>query len=200
MFKNFNLNIFKKKDKPALDGSILQAQPAEQQPATKPQATAPSQSVQNTEAVNWNDPKSKISKYFTVHEALWLPTWSVYHAPSEAEKSSILQLASTMDKVRDFLGTSITVHTWIRPSSLNCPGNPRHGQNYNAAVGGAAGSAHRYGKALDWSSPGVSCDELRARLLPKLDEFKLCMEDLPGSTWVHNDIFLPRKTGRFFKP
>lgn len=201
MFKGFNLNIFKKKSNPPLQGDIVpppveakpeppkaQEQPKQQEPAKQPIS------------IDWSNPKAKISKHFTVHEALWLPSWSVYHAPSELEKASILQLASAMDRVRDFIGSPIRVHVWIRPSSLNSPGHPMHGQNYNAFVKGAPGSAHRYGKGIDWSSPGVSCDDLRAKLLPKLEEFKLCMEDLPGSNWVHNDTFLPRKTGRFFKP
>lgn len=203
MFKNFNLNIFKKKDKPSLDGAIVKPNPPAQPPPKQeePKAQEPVKQQQPTPAgINWLDPKARISKHFTVHEALWLPSWSVYHVPSEVEKASILQLASAMDRVRDFIGSPIRVHVWIRPSSLNSPGHPMHGQNYNAFVKGAPGSAHRYGKGIDWSSPGVSCDDLRAKLLPKLEEFKLCMEDLPGSSWVHNDIFLPRKTGRFFKP
>lgn len=202
MFKNFNLNIFKKKDKPALDGALdKQHTPteavAEQEP---PKPQEPIKERAAPARINWLDPKAKISKYFTVHEALWLPSWSVYHIPSDLEKASILKLAKAMDNVRELIDNSIVVHVWIRPLSLNSPGHPRHGQNYNAFVKGAPGSAHRYGKAVDWSSPGISCDELRSKILPKLAEFNLCMEDLPGSNWVHNDTFLPRKTGRFFKP
>ncbi len=200
MFKNFNLNIFKKKAKPSLDGHVIeQASPEPELKSEPPKSQEPTKQAPAS-SIDWNNPKAKISKHFTVHEALWLPSWSVYHTPSEVEKASILRLASAMDKVRDLIEAPIRVHVWIRPVRLNAPSHSMHGQNYNAFVKGASSSAHRYGKAVDWSSSGISCDELRSKLVSKLEEFKLCMEDLPGSSWVHNDAFLPRKTGRFFKP
>ena len=170
-------------------------------------------------AIDWTNPAAKISKYFTVREALWLPSWRVMHVPSEAEKASIVKTALSMDKVRDFLGTAISVSVWIRPKKLNCPGfdpksikisptDPKReakqkaldALDYNSFIGGAASSAHITGCAVDWTTKGT-CDQARAKLKPKLDEFDLCMEDLPGATWVHNDTLPPRdQTGRFFKP
>jgi hypothetical protein len=149
--------------------------------------------------LDWSDPKCKIGKFFTVKDALWLPSWKVLHSPSESEKAEILKMAAAMDAVREFLQLPISVHVWIRPSSVNAPGTPHHGKDYNAFVKGAKSSAHKFGRAVDWSCKGLTCDEVRAKLEPKLEEFGLRMEDLPGSTWVHLDN-MPVKAKRFFKP
>lgn len=179
--------------------------------------SVPSTSMNN---INWSDPNTKISKYFTVKEALTLPSWGIMHVPSEDEKKAIVETALAMDKVREFIGTPISVTVWIRPAKVNCPGfdpskikisatDPKKtakeaalkALNYNAFIGGASSSSHILGKAVDWVSGAQSCDSLRAKLLPKLAEFSLCMEDAPGSNWVHNDTMPPRgNTGRFFKP
>ncbi len=162
--------------------------------------------------INWFNPAEKISKYFTVREALWLPSWSAIHQPSEAEKAEILKTAQVMDKVREFIGKPITVHCWLRPGKLVCPAfDPKTVKpdtpakvaalaalDYNAYVGGATSSSHKTGKAVDWDC-GEDCDETRKKLLPKLAELGLRMEDLPGSSWVHNDTS-PPNPNRFFKP
>lgn len=149
--------------------------------------------------IDWTNPSSKISKYFTVKEALFLPSWNCYHNPSEQEKTNILLMAEQMDKIREFLQKPIRVHCWIRPV-LNQPEHVRHGQDYNAFVKGARMSAHKTGEAVDWSIAGANCDELRKKLLPKLEQFDLRMEDLPGSNWVHTDRRKPNNNIRFFKP
>lgn len=150
--------------------------------------------------IDWNNPNSKVSKYFTVHEALYLPSWKVLHIPSAEEKTNIVIHAKNMDKVRDFLEAPMVVHVWIRPI-LNNPTSSYHGQNYNAFVKGAANSCHKIGLATDYHAIGMSCDEVRAKLDPKLEEFQMRMEKLPGSTWVHNDSkeLLPGGN-RFFIP
>jgi hypothetical protein len=150
--------------------------------------------------VNWADTKSKISKYFSVKEATFLPSWGIHHFPSETEKENILKMAAVMDKIRDFLGTPITVSVWIRPKAVNCLGSVHHGQDYNAFVKGAEFSAHIKGLAVDWVSKD-KCDDIRAKLMPELENFGICIEDLPGSNWVHTDIGSPRPNGgRCFKP
>lgn len=148
--------------------------------------------------IDWKDPKAKISKYFTVREACWLPSWSVLHFPSEVEQKNILLLAEKMDKVRELIGRPIKVTVWIRPL-LNSPAYTNHGKDYNAFIKGAKNSAHKDGRAVDWICPGKSCDEIRKVLVHKLVEFDLRMEDLPGSNWVHNDS-APVINNRFFKP
>jgi hypothetical protein len=150
--------------------------------------------------IDWSNPQTKISKYFTVKEALYLPSWKIMHIPSSAEKFNIVELAKKMDMVRDHIGTGITVSVWIRPNKVNAPGTEHHGKDYNAFVKGVPKSAHIEGKAVDWVSGSRSCDKLREIVLPKLEEFGLRMEKLPGSNWVHIDDRAPASGVRYFKP
>jgi hypothetical protein len=148
----------------------------------------------------WTDPKSRISKYFTVHEALWLPSWGIHHIPSEEEKANILATAQFVDQVREFLGKPVSIHCWIRPTSVNCPGSPHHGGNYNIAAGSTAThSAHIVGRAVDFDC-GENCDITRAKLEPKLIPWKLRMEKKPASPWVHLDNMPTQDAYRYFIP
>lgn len=150
--------------------------------------------------IDWKDPKTKVSKHFTVREALWLPAWEVLHVPTEAEKASILQVAEKMDLVREYLDRPINVHCWIRPTCANAPASRWDRRNYNAFVGGAPGSAHAEGKAVDWHPSGMTCGEARQLLVPKLDEWGIRMENHEGN-WVHVDVRAPLPKGsRFFRP
>lgn len=136
--------------------------------------------------MNWLNPEEKISKYFSVSEALYLPSWCVYHTPTETEKENILIMADKMDKARQYIDMPIIVLCWIRPTSVNCPESEYHGKDYNARIGGASKSMHILGSAVDWYSL-KDCDELRMGLKFKLNEFGLRMEDLKGSNWIHCD-------------
>ena len=148
--------------------------------------------------IDWTDPSCMISKHFTVKEVLWLPTWQVMHIPSESEKANILKHAAKMDLIRDFLGVPLHVHCWIRPI-LNNPQSLYHGQDYNALVKGAKNSSHKVGLATDYDAAGLNCDDVRAKLEPKLEEWDLRMEKMPGGNWVHNDS-APVISTRYFKP
>jgi len=148
--------------------------------------------------IDWTNPESKISKHFTVKEALWLPSWKVMHIPNEEEKQNILKQASKMDLIRDFLGVPIRVHCWIRPV-LNSPASEYHGRDYNAFVHGAKNSAHKVGLATDYDAEGLNCDDVRAKLEPKLEEWQIRMEKMPGGNWVHNDC-APVIVYRYFNP
>lgn len=150
--------------------------------------------------INWLDMKGKISKYFTVGDATLLPSWGLYHQPSEEEKAQIYTMAQNMDWVRDFFSAPIKVHVWIRPGAVNAPGSPKHGEDYNAFVKGATHSAHKLGRAVDFHVVGVDCDAARAKLVPKLEERAFRMEDMPGGNWVHLDNMTLAPGGRrFFK-
>ena len=151
--------------------------------------------------IDWTDPTAKISANFTVREACYLPSWQIMHTPSAAEQARILVAAQYMEAVRAFLERPINVHVWIRPVSVNCPGSPYHGRNYNALVGGAPQSAHITGDAVDWNPYSMGCEEARYLLLPKLAEMGLRMENRAGSNWVHLDNRTPPPKGnRFFLP
>jgi hypothetical protein len=142
--------------------------------------------------INWEDPDAKISKHFTVKQALLLPRWGVMHRPSAEEQLHILDQAERMDKVQEMLGVEhkIKVHCWIRPKVANCPGSKYNGQNYNALVKGAPRSAHIKGQAVDFSVPSFgSCDAVRSHILPGLTAIPLRLELNPGSNWVHLDAY-----------
>lgn len=150
--------------------------------------------------INWSDLNAKVSKYFTVHECTFLPSWGIHHTPTDSEKEELVKLAKVMDDVREFLDRPVNVHVWIRPAEVNCPESPHHGQDYNALVGGAPRSAHKLGRGVDFDC-GESCDVTRQKLLVVLARFNLCMEKNPGGPWVHLDNYPPRGVGgRYFQP
>ncbi len=150
--------------------------------------------------INWSDPKEKISKHFTVKEATYLPSWKVYHTPSEDEKEEIVKLAKIMDIIRDRIGKPIVVHVWIRPIQANIPGDSRNGENYNLFIGSKSKrSGHIFGQAIDFHVKGVSdFTALRILIKPWLDELNIRMEDIEGN-WIHIDT-KPVGHNRFFKP
>ncbi len=140
--------------------------------------------------------------HFTLRDALLLPSWGVQHTPSPSEMANLIKTFQKLEQIRMFLGgNAINVHCAIRPI-LNCPGSPHHGESYNSFVGGATHSAHIVGLAVDWSPVGLSCDDAKALLLPKLEEFNVRMEDNgAGANWVHCDLApVPPGGNRFFKP
>lgn len=150
--------------------------------------------------VDWSDKRSKISKYFTVREACWLPSWGILHRPNAVEKQKILEIAAKMDLIRELLGKAIAVHCWIRPNSVNHPGSVFHKKDYNGKVNGAYASGHISGGAVDWSC-SMNCDDVRLLLEPKLEELGIRMEAAPGTNWIHVDTKPVIKNGsRYFRP
>jgi Peptidase M15 len=172
------------------------------QPAPQPSKSQPPTPVAEPAGIYWSNPDTMISKYFSVYEATYLPSWNIWHTPSEEEKANILKVAAKMDCIREFLDEPINVHVWIRPGAVNCPGSEWHGKDYNAFIKGAPRSSHKTGEAVDWSVAGKrtaeGCAEVRAKLLPRLEEWGIRMEDIVG-TWVHIDIGAV-VSNRFFKP
>jgi hypothetical protein len=153
--------------------------------------------------MDWNTPDEKISKYFTIREALFLPSWgrlaTCSDGLSDDVSSAITAFAQIdMDRIRDYIGLPIEVHCWYRPVK------------YNQASGGAAHSAHtclQGYSACDWSAQveGVhtraeSCEILRRVLLPMLEDWGIRMEDNgKEAPWIHIDN-APVLHSRFFKP
>jgi len=142
--------------------------------------------------INWADAGQKISKYFTVKEAIWLPQWNRLANDTELteiSKENLGILFSKMDAIRDFFAAPVMVHVTLRP------------EEYNKLVGGAKASAHLIGKACDFHVKGVVCDDGRKRILDAglLDSLELRMEDKPGSNWIHLDFASPTPH-RYFIP
>lgn len=170
-------------------------------------------------SIDWLDPKAKISRYFTVHDATYLPSWDAYHAPSEEEKQKILEVAGKMDLIREHLSDVVIVHAWTRPGKANCSGSQWNEKDYNRfvyetqvwkglseaekATKKVPDSPHKYGNAVDWHlGGGISADDcakVRARLLGKLQEFGIRMENRVGP-WIHVDTRAVGPSGRFFIP
>jgi hypothetical protein len=147
------------------------------------------------------DYTAQISKHFTFHEALWLPTWRRHGDESDGLTPEILsnltRLFLVVDQIRDFLDAPFNVHCAWRPVK------------YNAlpSIRGAARSAHLAFPdcaAVDFDVQGKTCADVQAALLKAglLASLSLRMEDHgPNPSWVHLDNRAPL-TGhpRFFRP
>jgi len=150
-------------------------------------------------SIDWNNPKSLISKHFTVKDALYLPSWEIYHSPSKEEKDNILKTVEKMELIREVLGKPIIVNCWIRPNYVNCPKSTYHGKSYNAMVGGAPKSAHIFGLAVDFRVISMTASEARTLLVTELERLGIRMENHSGS-WTHIDLYPPVNKNRFFRP
>jgi uncharacterized protein YcbK (DUF882 family) len=149
--------------------------------------------------IDWTSRTSKITPHFTVKEACWLPSWGVLHKPNAKERENLIRLCQVMEQIRQIMGRPISVHCMIRPPKVNAPGTQYNGRDYNAHKNGAPKSAHREGLACDFSVIGMTADDVRKALLPHLEPLQIRMEDLPGSSWVHIDLY-PTTFRRYFKP
>ena len=162
-----------------------------------------SQKISKSTEIDWSNPKEKISKYFNVREATFLPSWNAFHIPSEEEKKEIVKLAKKMDIIRELVGKAIVVHVWIRPKVANIPNHKRDKQDYNLFIGSTSKkSAHIFGKAVDFHVSGqVSKNQnanMRKKIKPLLKELDIRMENIDGK-WIHLDTN-PVGYKRFFKP
>lgn len=155
--------------------------------------------------VNWADPNSKISKYFTVREAITLREWKRLANESDGlndtVKANLISIFQKLDVIREFLGRPIFVKSAYRPSA------------YNVAIGGSKQSAHMadkdYGAVDFWcdqdgdgDKDGEDYDLIKEKLMPKLAGWGLRMEDNgKGARWVHVDSKpVPQGGNIFFKP
>ena len=144
--------------------------------------------------IDWSDPKAFVSDYFTVHDALWLPTWgrlgNVADGLTDEIKANLVDLFNCMDWVQDFLGVKLNVHCAWRPKAYNSL----------PSIGGAPTSMHIVGKACDFDPTGMNCDKIRVTLVPKLAEWLMRMERRAGP-WLHLDRKLvPAGGTRYFIP
>lgn len=169
------------------------------------QAAKPVPVAEVSTALDWNDPKSKISKYFTVNDAIMLRNWNRLanqdDGLNDTVKANLIEIFRKMDIVREFLGVPVYVKSAYRPSA------------YNVSIGGAKQSAHMaaigYAAVDFWcdadgdgDKDGDDCDVIKAKLMPMLEQWGLRMEDNgKNARWVHiDDKALVAGGNRFFKP
>jgi hypothetical protein len=112
-----------------------------------------------------------------------------------------------MDAIREWLGKPIRVHLAFRSMAYHLDLykrlNEKRAQAGQPALKIPMRSAHLMGEAVDCSVIGMTCDEVKKKVLDekKLEELSLRMEDNGwGANWVHFDSKAPGATGRFFKP
>ena len=43
--------------------------------------------------MDWEDENAPVADHFRVHEVLWLPSWRLYHDPSDTEKAEAAKIA-----------------------------------------------------------------------------------------------------------
>lgn len=133
--------------------------------------------------------KIKGCENFHWYEFLYLKEWKIHCFPTYIQRENIIEVAKTLQEIRNYLGQPIYITSGLRPDA------------YNKLIGGSKLSAHKLGKAVDFVVNKIKPDRVRELLEPVLDDFDICMENLPGSSWVHIDILPPRtNSGRFFKP
>lgn len=143
-------------------------------------------------SIDWTNPEARISKYFKVKEACYFPRWK--RLATEADgltaevKNNLITTFQTMDKIREYFNKPIKVTIAFRSPE------------YNALIGGAKRSMHLVGKAVDFIVQEMNCDEVRKQLLPKLEDFNIRLEDLPGANWTHIDTKQVPNNLRYFKP
>lgn len=147
--------------------------------------------------INWLNPDDKISRHFSVREAVYLPQWERLATEQDGlnifVKSYLVTFFAKMDSVRGIIGKPVKSHVAFRPIDYNSL----------PTVKGSPDSAHMCSgpwAAIDFSVPGMTCDEVRTLLLPKLSSLGLRMEQSEGANWVHLDS-KPVTDGsvRFFK-
>ena len=132
-----------------------------------------------------------ITGHFTWKEALFLPTWNRLAEASDGlndeVKANLVKVFTVLESIRAMFGDKpISIHCAYRPSA------------YNIAIGGASRSAHTEGKAIDFSIAGISCDDVRIKLVSELDKLLIRMEHLDKSTWIHIDT--RQSQPRYFIP
>ena len=143
-----------------------------------------------------------VSPFFLLSETCYLrdPEFACHHRPTEDEVRHIVALANKITPIRARIEDKFIVHSWIRPTAVDCIDKPEcHGRDYNKFIHGADESAHIIGAAVDFHVLNyggfTGCSLIRQRILDGrfLDTLHLRMEDKDGD-WIHLDN---RGTGLF---
>jgi hypothetical protein len=171
----------KKGDDPQIQVSIPIDEPKE---AIKPDI--------DSAGINWNDPKSMVSKHFTVAEAITLHAWNRLATEEDGltqdVKNEIVKLCSVMDEVRDILGCPMNAHCIFRSVKYN-----------QEVLHSLPNDVHAAGKAIDFDcAPHLTIEEAKEKIRPYLEKLNIRMEGATTS-WIHLDTHAVGPSGREFK-
>ncbi len=170
--------------------------------------------LQIAESIDWTNQSAKISKFFTVKEAIWLKEWGRLATEEDGlditVKTTLVRFFRTkVDPVRAILGKAMFSKSCFRPDL------------YNKQIGGAPLSCHRVieqevngvkkiNAALDFwcdadgdsDKDGEDCDQIKDILRPQLSRLGIRMEkNGKGARWVHiDDKDVPPNGTREFLP
>jgi hypothetical protein len=98
-------------------------------------------------------------------------------------------LCEKMENIRILLDIPINVHCMFRS------------HDYNKQIGAPPNDVHSMNLACDFDClPKMTCDEVKAKLLPQLEQLGIRMENNGvGASWVHIDTH-PVIHQRYFNP
>lgn len=118
-------------------------------------------------------PSANLSPHFTLAEATTTLT-GIPNNPDAAQLERALNTAYNMEIVRAILERKpITITSWIRVPAVN------------TAVGGAPGSEHLLGAAVDFKCPSFGSPEQICRALLQCAHILNYNQLILESTWVH---------------
>jgi len=127
-------------------------------------------------------------KNFYWHEVLYCTQWECHVFPTGRQYENLIKVSLVLQEIRNRLNRPIRVTSGLRA------------KKYNELIHGAKASMHIWGKALDFQVKDIDADQVRNLVFPWLDELKIRMENLNGSSWVHIDIREPTQGRRYFLP
>ncbi len=133
----FNLFIPQSQPMVGSGKELIESNEISYSPSAGPAGSGAPKYTGDVSGINWNDPNQKISEYFTVGD---VTKGEVGRIPTTTEDMQrIVGMAQELDLVREAWGSGININSWNRPPAVN------------ASVGGASGSQHLNGVAVDIS-------------------------------------------------
>lgn len=166
--------------------------------------------IKGRRMIDWTNGADKVSRYFRVREALWLPKWNRMASESDGlnadAKAGLTEIFDLMDQVRDLLGVPLIVHCAFRPEKYNLLVNGAVNSYHKARVIMIEGKRYLVGAvdfhpAFDGLSVPAACDRGKEILRPELDRLGLRMElNGDGAAWIHLDCGpVPKGGNREFR-
>lgn len=157
-----------------IDGEVVK------KPEEKP--AAPNMEYLPETAIDWESPTCNITQHFLVGDAITLHSWNRLANESDGltddGKAKLVTLCNKMEEIRKILGCPVNVHCMYRSA------------DYNKLIGANLTDPHNRFMACDFDcNPYITCDGVKERLLPKLEELGIRMENNgDGASWIHVDL------------